>query len=231
MPTPKSLAGRVALVTGGAGGIGSATAEKYLSEGACVMLADIDDDEPCRRRADNLAQRYGRDVVRTVNMNVTDEAAVAGAYAEIAVEYGGIDILVSNAGIASSAPVEETTLELWNRNIDILTTGYFLVSREAFKTMRAQDIGGADRLRRLEERPRREPQRLGLLHRQGERDPPRALPRARRRRSRHPGQRGQPRRGAARLEDLGGRMARRALCELRHRQGAGSKRCTATARC
>ena len=142
MPKPKSLAGRVALVTGGAGGIGSATAEKYLSEGACVMLADIDD-ESLAATQDSLTQRYGADVVRTVNMDVTDEAAVARAYADIAVEFGGVDILVSNAGIASSAPVEETTLGLWSKNMDILSTGYFLVSREAFKLLRAQGLGGS----------------------------------------------------------------------------------------
>jgi len=76
-------------------------------------------------------------------MNVTNEAAVASAYADLAVEFGGIDILVSNAGIASSAPVEDTTLDLWNKNMDILSTGYFLVSREAFKVMRVQDMEGA----------------------------------------------------------------------------------------
>lgn len=142
MPKPKSLAGRVALVTGGAGGIGSATAEKYLAEGACVMLADIND-ESLAATQENLVQRYGRDGVRSVNMNVTDEAAVARAYDEIAVEFGGVDILVSNAGIASSAPVEETTLALWSKNMDILSTGYFLVSREAFRLLRTQGIGGS----------------------------------------------------------------------------------------
>ncbi|SLN53122.1 bifunctional rhamnulose-1-phosphate aldolase/short-chain dehydrogenase [Roseisalinus antarcticus] len=142
MPAPKSMAGRVALVTGGAGGIGSATAERYLREGACVMLADIDD-AALAETADNLKARFSPDVVRIVTMNVTDEAAVAAAYAETATEFGGVDILVSNAGIASSAPVEDTTLELWNRNMAILSTGYFLVSREAFKLFRAQDIGGA----------------------------------------------------------------------------------------
>jgi NAD(P)-dependent dehydrogenase (short-subunit alcohol dehydrogenase family) len=76
-------------------------------------------------------------------MNVTDENAVAAAFAEISVEFGGVDILVSNAGIASSASVEETSLDLWNKNMSILSTGYFLVSREAFKLMRAQDIGGS----------------------------------------------------------------------------------------
>ncbi|TNJ40529.1 bifunctional rhamnulose-1-phosphate aldolase/short-chain dehydrogenase [Phaeobacter sp. B1627] len=142
MPAPKAMAGRVALVTGGAGGIGSATAERYLRDGAVVMLADIDADA-LTATADRLAARYSPDVVRTVTMDVTDEAAVASACAGLAVEFGGVDILVSNAGIASSAPVEETSLELWNRNMAILSTGYFLVSRETFKLFRAQGIGGA----------------------------------------------------------------------------------------
>jgi rhamnulose-1-phosphate aldolase/alcohol dehydrogenase len=142
MPKPKSLAGRVALITGGAGGIGSATAERYLAEGACVMLADIDE-AALDRTAGALAQRFGKDVVRSASVNVTDEAAVAVAFAETAVEFGGLDILVSNAGIASSAPIEETTLALWNRSMDILSTGYFLVSREAFRLMRGQGMGGS----------------------------------------------------------------------------------------
>lgn len=142
MPKPKSLAGRVGFVTGGAGGIGSATAERFLREGACVMLADIDA-AALAATAANLESRYGHDVVRTVNMDVTDEAAVIAAYAKAAVEFGGLDLLVSNAGIASSAPIEDTTLALWNKNMDILSTGYFLVSREAFKMLKIQGIGGS----------------------------------------------------------------------------------------
>jgi rhamnulose-1-phosphate aldolase/alcohol dehydrogenase len=142
MPKPKALAGRVALVTGGAGGIGSATAERLLKDGACVMLADIDG-AAAQDVAAGMARVYGADVVRAVAMNVTDEAQVAAAYATVAVEFGGVDILVSNAGIASSAPIEETTLALWNRNMDILSTGYFLVSRAAFRMLRAQGIGGS----------------------------------------------------------------------------------------
>ncbi|MEP1588784.1 MAG: bifunctional rhamnulose-1-phosphate aldolase/short-chain dehydrogenase [Tateyamaria sp.] len=142
MPAPKSMAGRVALVTGGAGGIGAATAERYLREGACVMLADIDETSLAETAA-RLSARYSVDVVRTVSMDVTDEVAVAAAYDQIAAEFGGIDILVSNAGIASSAPIEDTTLELWNKNMSILSTGYFLVSRAAFKLFRVQDMGGA----------------------------------------------------------------------------------------
>ncbi|WP_417413302.1 bifunctional rhamnulose-1-phosphate aldolase/short-chain dehydrogenase [Hoeflea sp.] len=142
MPKPKSLAGRIAIVTGGAGGIGSATAERLLSEGACVMLADIDA-ETLAKVCETLAARYSADVIRTVSMNVTDETAVDDAYAEMAVEFGGVDIVVSNAGIASSAAIEDTSLALWNRNMDVLSTGYFLVSRAAFKMLKVQDIGGS----------------------------------------------------------------------------------------
>ena len=141
MPKPKALAGRVALVTGGAGGIGKATATRLAQEGACVVLADIDEAALGLAR-DELSGRFGADVVRTAHIDVTDEAAVAAGYASAAVEFGGIDILVSNAGLASSAPIEETTLELWDRNLDILAKGYFLVSREAFRLFRAQGIGG-----------------------------------------------------------------------------------------
>jgi rhamnulose-1-phosphate aldolase/alcohol dehydrogenase len=141
MPKPKSLAGRVALVTGGAGGIGRATAERLAGEGACVVLADIDAGALENVGAD-FAKKYGSDAVRTVKLNVTDETGVISSFAEACVEFGGIDILVSNAGIASSAPVESTELSMWNKNIEILATGYFLVSREAFRLFRRQNLGG-----------------------------------------------------------------------------------------
>lgn len=141
MPKPKPLAGRVALVTGGAGGIGRATAAKLLSQGACVVLADIDE-EALGAANGQLVESWGKDMVRSVKLDVTSEGEVAAGYASAIVDYGGVDILVSNAGLASSAPVEDTTLELWNRNMDILATGYFLVSREAFRLFRQQKIGG-----------------------------------------------------------------------------------------
>ncbi len=141
MPKPKSLAGQIALVTGGAGGIGRATANRLLREGACVVLADIDETALAGAN-DELAKAYGKDFVRPVLINVTSEEQVVSGFAETAVEFGGIDILVSNAGLASSAPIEETTLALWNKNMGILSTGYFLVSREAFRLFRAQKIGG-----------------------------------------------------------------------------------------
>ncbi|MER8772119.1 bifunctional rhamnulose-1-phosphate aldolase/short-chain dehydrogenase [Mesorhizobium sp. M0960] len=141
LPKPKALAGQIALVTGGAGGIGRATANRLLREGACVVVADIDE-AALASANDELAKAYGKDFVRPVVINVTSEDQVVSGFAETAVEFGGIDILVSNAGLASSAPIEDTTLALWNKNMDILSTGYFLVSREAFRLFRAQKIGG-----------------------------------------------------------------------------------------
>ncbi|MBY3424408.1 bifunctional rhamnulose-1-phosphate aldolase/short-chain dehydrogenase [Rhizobium laguerreae] len=141
MPKPKSLAGRVAFVTGGAGGIGRATAARLVGEGACVVLADIDQAALEGAEAD-FVKKFGADAVRSVRLDVTKEDAVIASFAEACVEFGGIDILVSNAGIASSAPIELTELSTWNRNIDILATGYFLVSREAFRLFRRQALGG-----------------------------------------------------------------------------------------
>jgi len=142
MPKPKSLAGKVAFVTGGAGGIGKATAVRLLQQGACVVLADIDQ-ESLDTAVANLSEAFGNDVVRGVICDVTKEEAVIAAFDFCSVEFGGLDILVSNAGIASSAPLDETSLEMWNLNIGILATGYFLVSREAFKVLKAQNIGGS----------------------------------------------------------------------------------------
>jgi rhamnulose-1-phosphate aldolase/alcohol dehydrogenase len=142
LPKSKALAGRIAVVTGGAGAIGLATARRLLGEGACVIICDIDQcglDE-----ADEaLSKAYGRDVVGAVHVDVADEESVVRLFNETAAAFGGIDILVSNAGIASSASIEETSLALWQRNMDILSTGYFLVSREAFKLMKRQACGGA----------------------------------------------------------------------------------------
>jgi rhamnulose-1-phosphate aldolase/alcohol dehydrogenase len=142
MPTPKSLAGRLALVTGGAGGIGLAVASRLLAEGACVMLADINAEALAAAAAD-LRSRFGRDVVDAVHMDVTNEAAVTESLQRMALAYGGIDVLVSNAGIASSAPFEDTSLDLWNRNIAVLATGYFLVSRAAYRMMLKQSLPGS----------------------------------------------------------------------------------------
>ncbi len=142
MPKPKSLAGRVALVTGGAGGIGRAISQRLLAEGACVVLADLDREGLARTEAE-LQADHGADQVRSVALDVTDEAAVAAGFEAALVDYGGLDILVSNAGISSAASVEDTTLEIWRRNLEILGTGYFLVAREAYRVMLRQGLGGA----------------------------------------------------------------------------------------
>ena len=142
MPKPKSLAGRIAYVTGGAGGIGGATAQRLLGEGACIVIADIDA-KALNERVEAITTRYGRDAAIGVTLDVTDEAAVIASFEETARAFGGVDIVVSNAGIASASPVEDTSLGLWQKNMDILATGYFLVAREAFRLMQRQNIGGA----------------------------------------------------------------------------------------
>jgi rhamnulose-1-phosphate aldolase/alcohol dehydrogenase len=141
MPAPKPLVGKVALITGGAGGIGAATAARLMAEGACVMLLDRDADALDEVRA-GFAEQFGKDVIRSAVCDVTDEAQVSDAFAECTREFGGLDILVANAGIASSAPIEETTVELWRKNYDVLAEGYFLTARAAFPLMKAAG-GGA----------------------------------------------------------------------------------------
>jgi rhamnulose-1-phosphate aldolase/alcohol dehydrogenase len=142
MPKPKSLAGRIALVTGGAGGIGSAIGHRLLAEGACVVLADIDE-AALNAQVGDLAQSFGNDNVKGVLIDVTKEEKVIAALEEIVVSFGGLDILVNNAGISSAAAVEDTSLDLWNKNMSILGTGYFLVGREAFRLMKRQGLGGS----------------------------------------------------------------------------------------
>jgi NAD(P)-dependent dehydrogenase (short-subunit alcohol dehydrogenase family) len=142
MPKPKALAGRVALITGGAGGIGLATARRLMDEGSCVVLCDIDREALNTAEAE-LRKAYGKDVVASSLMDVTREDAVAASFRDSAWKFGGVDICISNAGIASAAPVEETSLALWQKNMDILSTGYFLIARQAFQLFKSQGIGGS----------------------------------------------------------------------------------------
>jgi rhamnulose-1-phosphate aldolase/alcohol dehydrogenase len=142
MPKPKSLAGKIALVTGGAGGIGQAVARQLLQEGACVMLTDIDEGALATAK-EALVKVAGKDSLDVVKANVTSEDDVEQALAATALRFGGVDLLVSNAGIASAAPLDETSLEIWNKNQNILVTGYFLVSRATFKILKAQKLGGS----------------------------------------------------------------------------------------
>mgnify|MGYP006176456205 CR=1 FL=1 len=126
----------------GAGGIGLATARRLMDEGACVMLCDIDRDALKEAEA-GLKKQYGSDVVGSCWMDVTREDAVLASFSESAWKFGGMDLCISNAGIASASPVDETSLATWQRNMDILSTGYFLVARQAFQLMKAQAIGGS----------------------------------------------------------------------------------------
>ncbi len=136
-PPPGELQGKVALITGAAGGIGRAIVELLSGAGACVVAFDIDGDG-----AADAVERLG-DAGVAVAGDVTSEGDVRDGFAAAIDAFGGLDIVVSNAGIASSAAIEETTLAEWNRNQSILATGYFLVAREAFRVLRAQDTGGS----------------------------------------------------------------------------------------
>ena len=136
-PSPGELQGKVALVTGAAGGIGRAIVDVLSRAGACVVAFDIDGN----RAVDAVEALGDRGVA--VGGDVTSETDVRDAFDAAVGAFGGVDIVVSNAGIASSAPIEDTTLAEWNRNQSILGTGYFLVAREAFRVLRAQATGGA----------------------------------------------------------------------------------------
>ena len=136
------FAAATALITGGAGGIGQATARRLLDEGACVVLTDIDRDA-LEAATQQLNSQFGRDASVGICADVTDEGAIRALFRDAAWNFGGLDICVSNAGIASAAAIEDTTLTLWQRNMDILSTGYFLVSRQCVQLLKAQSMGGS----------------------------------------------------------------------------------------
>ncbi len=140
MPKPKPLEGRIALVTGAGGGIGGAIATSLLSEGACVMLADLNPTTLDQTRT-ALATQFGKDRVRAITCDVTDEAQVQAAFDMVAVEFGGLDMLVANAGLASAASIEYTSMDVWRQNYSVLADGYFLTSRAAWPLLKQQ--GGA----------------------------------------------------------------------------------------
>lgn len=141
-PPDRDLAGKVALITGAASGIGLATAERFMAEGAHVVIADINIDG-AQKAAANLCAKFGFRRALAVTCDVTREEQVAGAFAATTLAYGGIDIIVNNAGIAGGKLIEDTSLADWQRNIDILATGYFLVAREGFRLLKRQARGGA----------------------------------------------------------------------------------------
>ncbi|MEU5153495.1 bifunctional aldolase/short-chain dehydrogenase [Glycomyces sp. NPDC021274] len=138
LPEPKPLAGRIALVTGAAGGIGKATAQRLAAEGACVVIADLD-----LAKAQATAAAIGNaDTAVGIACNVTDEAAVTAAIDAAALAFGGVDLIVNNAGLSLSKPLLETTAADWDLQHDVMAKGSFLVSREAARLMVAQRMGG-----------------------------------------------------------------------------------------
>lgn len=141
-PAEAEFSRKVAFITGGAGGIGSETARRLVSEGAHVVLADLNL-EGAEKVAQDINVKYGENRAVAVKMDVTKEEQVTAAYSYASLTYGGVDIIVNNAGLATSSPFAETSLQEWNLNIAVLGTGYFLVAREAFKLMKEQGIGGS----------------------------------------------------------------------------------------
>jgi NAD(P)-dependent dehydrogenase (short-subunit alcohol dehydrogenase family) len=141
-PPEKELARRIALVTGAASGIGRAVARKLAAEGAHVVVADLD--EPgARRTADEIQSSVGAGRALAVAMDVTREDSVRVGFEEAVLAYGGLDVLVSNAGVAHSAPVDRMALADWERSFAVNATGHFLVAREAMRVLMAQGLGGA----------------------------------------------------------------------------------------
>lgn len=141
MPKPKALSGKIALVTGSAGGIGKAIAKKFAQEGACVILNDINE-ERLNGAAEEFKKQFGKDAVASTLLNVTDNATIEKAFDATALAFGGVDIVVNNAGISISRSIEEHSVEEWDRLYDILVKGQFLVSKLAVKIFRKQNTGG-----------------------------------------------------------------------------------------
>ncbi len=141
MPKPKALSGRIALITGSAGGIGKAIAKKFAEEGACVILNDINS-ERLSGAYDEFKQKFGKDTAATTLLDVTNASSVEKALEQAALAFGGVDIIVNNAGISISKSLTDHTIEDWDKLYDILVKGQFLVSKEGVKVMKKQDVGG-----------------------------------------------------------------------------------------
>jgi rhamnulose-1-phosphate aldolase/alcohol dehydrogenase len=141
-PAPSELSGRIALVTGGASGIGRSTSRRLAELGAAVAVADVNADG-AEDVAAELRSLHGERRALGVPVDVTSEEAVGEAIRRVVLAYGGLDVLVCSAGIATSAPVTETTLADWDTSHAILARGYFLAAREAFRVFVTQGRGGS----------------------------------------------------------------------------------------
>lgn len=141
MPKPKPLSGRIALITGSAGGIGKAIAKKFAEEGACVIINDINTERMEGAMAD-FHKLFGRDTAAAVLLDVTNEETIENAFDATALAFGGVDIIINNAGISTSKALLDHTIEDWDKLYNILVKGQFLVSKEGVRVLRKQGFGG-----------------------------------------------------------------------------------------
>jgi len=141
MPKPKSLSGRVALITGSGGGIGKAIAKKFADEGACVILSDNNAGR-LKEAEEEFIKQYGRDTATADVLDVTSAATIQQTLQTAALAFGGVDIIVNNAGLSISKPIEEHTEADWDLLYDVLVKGQFLVTQKAGDIMRRQALGG-----------------------------------------------------------------------------------------
>ena len=141
MPKPKALSGRIALITGSAGGIGKAIAKKFAEEGACIMINDINE-ERMKGAVEEFQKQFGKDIVASAMLDVTKEKTIEKTFEEITLAFGGVDIIVNNAGISISKSITDHSIEDWDKLYDILVKGQFLVSKMGVEIMRKQNIGG-----------------------------------------------------------------------------------------
>lgn len=141
MPKPKALTGKIALITGSAGGIGQAIAKKFAEEGACVIIND-NDAERLKAAKEKFNQQFGNDVFAAEVLDVTNAETIHKTYATAALKFGGVDIVVNNAGLSISKSIEEHTEKDWDILYDVLVKGQFMVTQAGVAIMRKQEMGG-----------------------------------------------------------------------------------------
>ncbi|MGY3052450.1 rhamnulose-1-phosphate aldolase/alcohol dehydrogenase [Pedobacter sp. UYEF25] len=140
-PKPKALSGKVALITGSAGGIGKAIARKFVEEGACVILNDMNA-ERLADAAEEFKKDFGKDTYAIAALDVTDQTQIEGAMKVAALSFGGVDIIINNAGLSISKTIEDHTQKDWDLLYDVLVKGQFFVTQAAATVMKKQDMGG-----------------------------------------------------------------------------------------
>lgn len=141
MPKPKALSGRIALITGSAGGIGKAIAKRFADEGACVVINDNDAGR-LQSAKEEFSKQYGQDVFTTAILDVTKSDDIKGAYDVASLAFGGVDMVINCAGLSISKPLEAHTEKDWDLLYDVLVKGQFLVTQQGVEVMRKQDLGG-----------------------------------------------------------------------------------------